>query len=486
MFSTGSITLQERNKTKSSFVSSLLFRFCISVVAILIALIVSFNTQDLLGNKYLFLLPLLYGVLFFLMPSLWNHSKGNVGMTILNLVLFMRYVVSPLFRSLSINEPNIRGKVPTDTGLNYGMFMMIAELLVVFFVVELFAEKFYREKNKTRTLFRPLNNKFILTMVLFLGISLLLIFPELRERYNFFIVTEAIENLTLDIPLDGIILMITDLVFIIFPVIMIDFFKKKYEKIPHFKYVVFSLLSMLPVITFFKGTSRFSVVVPTIAFMVILLKLYPEYKKRLGVIIGSVLLIVFSSFSLYKQFGYTQGSDIDMSMNTNEIAYNLDAYMSGPDNMGRVIDLNNAYGSNITLETLKNDIFNNVALLSGLSDSRNTTSAWFNMFLYENNEATDQIVPLSGQSFLHFGSLGMPILMIITIMLMMFFDSKIKYENRIEYVYLYVYIVMYMSMAMMVSFNSIYPIFTNLFIPILVIFAMNRKLSLRKKNDRSG
>jgi len=481
MFFTDSTSFQDKSNSNLKFTSSLFFRLSISISAIIIAFVVSLNTFNLQRDKYLFTLPLLYGLLFFLIPSLWKYHKGNIGMTTLNVVLYMRYVIYPLFRSLSINEPNIRGVVPTDRGIHYGTIIMIVELLSVFLIVQFFAKHFYNKKNKFTTFFHPLNSKFILITAFFLGLFLLLALPELRERYNFFIVTVPIEKLELEIPLGGLFILIADLVLVTFPIVMIDFFKKKYDKHPKFKYILFSLISILPSITIIKGTSRFSVLIPTIAFMIILLKLYPEYKRRITVIIGSALLIVFFIFTLYKQFGYIQSDDSDIAMNTNEIAYNFDAYMSGIDNMGRVIDLNNSYGSYITLDTLKNDLFNNVALLSGFSDSSNTTSAWFNMFLYGESGIADQIVPLSGQSFLYFGALGTPIFLIFTIILMMFFDSKIKYENRIEYVYLYVYLVMYMSMAMMVSLGSIYPIFINLFIPVLFLFVLNRKISLRKK-----
>lgn len=462
-----------------TFTISLLFRLSVSIIAIIVSSIISLHTYNSQGNKYLFLLPLLYAVLFTLMPSMWRYRKGNLGITVLNIVIFTRYVVSPLLRSLSINMPGIRGITPTDYGLQHGMLIIILELFTAFFVVQLLAKRFYTKKIEPKP-FQPLNSKFILSLTLLIGVGLWITFPQISNRYNFFIVTESVAKTSLTVPLSGLIFLIADLVLVIFPILALDYFKKKYDARPIFRYVFYSLLSVLPSITIFKGTSRFSVLIPTVAFMMILIKLYPQYTKRLITLIGSILIIVFTSITLYKQFGYAQGESSDLSMDVNEAAYNFDAYMSGPDNMGRVIDLERVYGPNITARTLKNDIINNVALLSSLSDSTDTTTSWFNLYLYGHNRTSDQIVPLSGQSYLHFGPLGTPILLIVTLITMMYFDSKIKYEGRIEYVYLYVYITMYASMAMMVSYGSIYPIFTNLFLPTLAVFYLNRKIRLKK------
>ena len=258
---------------------------------------------------------------------------------------------------------------------------------------------------------------------------------------------------------------------------MLNFFKIRYEKHPTFLYVFLSMLAVSPAMMIFKGTSRFSVLVPSVAWLIILLKLYPKYKKSIIATLTSLLIIVFISITLYKQFGYTQGDEIKPK-NMNEIAYNFDAYFSGPDNMARAVDLKQSFGNYIDLNTMKNDIINNVVLISRFSDSENTSAAWFNYLFYGVKGKVDQIIPLSGQSYLYFGAIGMPLLLTITLILMMFFDSKIKNENRIEFVYIYVYLVFYLSMGMMVSFGSIYPLFTNLAIPVLLIFYFNRKITI--------
>lgn len=467
---------------KTLYINSFFVRSIVSTISFVVSLIVANYTLQLSGTKYLFLLPFFYGLLFLILPNLWNYSKGNIGMSILNIVIFTRYVVAPFFNALSINMPNIRGVIPSTNGMHYGLIIMIIELFTTFFIVQIFARRMYNVNDyRTNSFqsFKPFKSKFVLYSILSLSIGLLIVFPQIRERYNFFIVTDTISKISLDLPFSGFIILIADLFFIVFPIVMLDFFKKKYENNKRFRYVFYSLISILPSITFFKGTSRFSVIIPTVAFLVILIKLYPKYKNRLITSIGIVLLIVFLSVTLYKQFGYVQGKEFEASLDVNEVSYNFDAYMSGPDNMGRVVDLEQTHGTNITSETLKNDILNNVAILSTFADSNDTTSSWFNYHLYGHTRTADQIVPLSGQSYLHFGPIGTPLFLIITLIIMMYFDSRIRHENRIEYVYLYVYITMYSSMAMMVSFGSIYPIFTNIFLPIWFIFYLNRKIKLK-------
>lgn len=460
-------------ETNTKRITSFYIKLFISITSVLVSFVVSINTFNYPGEKYLFLLPLTYSVLLLIFPAMWKY-KANIGLAILNVVIFMRYVILPLFRSLTVNEPAIRGLDPTYQGIHYGLVIMLVELFISFFIVQILARKFYINKHKIHH-FRPLKSKLLLYTTALMGIAFLFIFPNLSERYNFFLKSGQITSPTIDIPLSGLISLITDLLLVILPIIVLNFLKIRYDKNPSFKYVFFSILSILPAITIIKGTSRFSVIVPAIAFLVIMLKLYPKFRKQIIFVIVTAALLIFAVFTNYLQTEHRQNTN-DFSV--NYLAHTLGSYMSGPDNMGRVVDLKSEYGSFFTLETLKNDLINNVAILSNLSETSNTTPYWFNYKYYGNHISKDQIIPLSGQSYIHFGVIGMPLLLSITLILMMFFDSRIKYENRIEYVYLYVYLTVYMSMAMMVSFGSIYPLFTNLFIPTIILFKLNRKIKL--------
>ncbi|GEN46664.1 O-antigen polymerase [Alkalibacillus haloalkaliphilus] len=453
-------------------IKTLPIKLLIALLSTIVSFIVFLYSFEHYSDRFLFLLPLSYAFLIILFPAMWKYSKNNIGMIILNAVIFIRYVISPLFRSLTINEPAIRGILPSSQGIHYGILILIIELFVAFFVIQMFAHKFY--KDKTIKKFKPIESKLVLIIFLFIGFSIFSLFPQLLGRYNFFLASGPFSDINLDIPFAGLLIIITDLILIIIAIIIINHFKIKYDKSPKFRYVIFSLLAILPVITIFKGTSRFSVVIPTIAFLVILIKLYPMYKKRIILSIALLAIIVFIVFT----FSLDEQRSGETNYSLNHLAHTLDAYMSGPNNMGRVVDLQNNYGVFLTTETLKNDTFNNIALLSSLSDSSNTTTAWFNYMFYNHRLYTDQIVPLSGQSYIHFGVIGTPLLLAITLILMMFFDSKIRYENRIEFTYLYVTAVCNTSMAMMVSFGSIYPFFINIFIPIMLIFYMNRKIRL--------
>ncbi len=378
---------------------------------------------------------------------------------------------------MTVNESSFRGYTPSSTGVNSGIWILIVELITVFTIVQIFAKRLYTKDKKTKE-YEPINSKVILLATLIAGVLVIALFPQIITRYNFFIISGEITKLNLDLPLNGLLFLITDLLLVIVPVILLNYFKVKYEKSSSsFLYVFLSMVSVAPAMMIFKGTSRFSVLVPSVAWLLILLKLYPKYKKAIIITLTSLLVVVFLSLTLYKQFGYTQG-DVLESKTMNEIAHNFDAYFSGPDNMGRVVDLKKQHGNWINFDTFKNDLINNVSILSQFSDSENTSTALFNYLFYGVKGKVDQIIPLSGQSYLHFGVIGTPLLIALTTFLMLLFDSKIKNENRIEFIYIYVYLVFYLSMSMMVSFGSIYPLFTNLALPVLFIFYLNRKIRL--------
>lgn len=438
-------------------------------------LLQTYNTE---GYTYLFLLPLLYGLFMLVFPSMWRFRKGRIGLTVFNIVLMIRYVIYPFAKASTLSDPFPNYK-PTPTGIETGIWIMVFELLFSFIIVHIFAKRFYKKKSIQNN-HNHLNANFVLVLFLIVGIGIIVRFPSIINRYNFFIVSEGIERA--DLSVNFLFLLIVDLTLIIIPVLILYRFKYKYDHHPSVKYVILSLMFVLPLMTIITGRSRLSVVVPTIAWLVILIKLYPRYKKLIGTVTLTMLIIVFTSLTLYMQFGITTSNTETTNSFSLTTASNLiNAYFSGVDNMGMAVDMNNVFENDIGLDTLKNDLIYNIPVLSNFADSGNTSTIWFNRLIYGPWSSVDHIIPLSGQGYTYFGFLGAPLFLIITLILMMFFDNKIASENRIEYTYIYVYLTVRLAMAMMLSFGSIYSMFFSLFFPLIIIFTINKRVVLKKR-----
>lgn len=460
--------------------SSLVLKYGTAFASLLISSFVIVKTVRIPGNELLFLFPLLYGLFMFIFPAMSKHMKGNIGLTVFNYILFVRYSLAPLIRALAIDD-NFNSQYQASVqGLEIGIWIMIFELLFSFVVVQIFAKHLYIEKSTQTVNYNPIKSKLVIILITLIGFAFILIFPTVIDRYNFFVITSDVEQLSQMTNINSIVLIIVDLLLVIIPVLMLNYFKTKHLKNPSFRYLLYSLISIIPFMLIFKGSSRISIVVPTIAWLVILLKLYPMYKKFIATSVLSIVVIVFTSITLYKQFDYTlQDKSIAEPITYPLLSLNLNAYFSGPDNMGLAVDLKDSYGEYINLTTLKNDLTYNVAGLSQFADKSNTSTGWFNTYIYGRWASVDQIIPLSGQGFLYFGFIGSTLFLIVTLILMMFFDNKIRQENRIEFVYIYVYLVVHMAMAMMISLGSIYSLFINLMLPVLIIFKLNRWIILK-------
>lgn len=447
-------------------------------ITTLVSGFVLLKTYNSDGYTYLFLLPLLYGLFMLIFPSMWKYRKGHIGLTVFNIVLLIRYFILPFVKAFTVGDSSSLRYIPMASNIETGIWIMAFELLFCFIIVRIFAKRIYKNK-KTQSVYKPLKSKLILIMFLIIGVGIVARFPSIIDRYNFFVISEGIEKANLSI--NGLFLIIVDLSLIVIPVIILNKFKNKYDRYPSYKYVLLSLIFILPLMTIFTGTSRLSVVIPTVAWLVILIKLYPKYKKSISTFVITTLLIVFTSLSLYMQFGVTtSNTQTSEPFTISTVSNTINAYFSGPDNMGMAVEMKNVYGNQIGLDTLKNDLIYNVAGLSQFSDSSNTSTLWFNRLIYGNWSSVDQIIPMSGQGYAYFGFLGAPLFLIVTLMLMMFFDNKIANEGRIEFTYVYVYLTIRMAMAMMLSLGSVYSIFTNLFLPLVIVFALNRRIVLKK------
>lgn len=466
-------------KVNTSWTYKKLILFVVFIfITTLVSGFVLLKTYNYAGYTYLFLLPFLYGFFMLVFPAMWKYRKGHIGLTVFNFVLLIRYFLLPFFKAFTVDDLSTLRYVPMASNTETGIWIMVFELLFSFIFVHIFAKRIYKNK-KTQSVYKPLNSKFILVIFLIIGIGIVAIFPSIIDRYNFFIISEGIEKANLSI--NDLFLIVVDLSLIIIPILILNKLKNKYDRYPSLKYVLLSLIFILPFITIFTGTSRLSVVIPTVAWLVILIKLYPKYKKAISVFVITTLLIVFTSLSLYMQFGVTtNNSQASEPFTLSTVSNTINAYFSGPDNMGIAVEMRNVYGNQIGLDTLKNDLIYNVAGLSWFADSSNTSTLWFNRLIYGNWSSVDQIVPMSGQGYAYFGFLGAPLFLIITLMLMMFFDNKIGNEDRIEYIYIYVFLTMRMAMVMMLSLGSVYSIFTNIFLPLVIVFTLNRRILIKK------
>ena len=403
-------------------------------------------------------------------------------MAVLNVIVLFKFVIGPAIWSAVPSDGLVTNYNASESGRNEAFWVLCAELVTAFLVVQLFAKRIYsRTTSRSYDGAHSSSNGFLAAVAL-MGVGAFVGYPALASRYNFFVLSSLHDSDLSGLPVGGALLIATDLMFVVVPVLLISRFRRSYEKNNSIYWVLLSLLATLPAMLIFRGTSRLSVLVPTVAWLVVLVHLYPKYRRQLVAIVLAIMLSVFVVISLFKQFGYslTEESEASPDFSISVVAHTMNVYFSGPENIATGLDMIKANPGNLSSASLLHDLTRNTAGLNAFSDPSKTTTAQYNRLIYDTQDKTDQIVPLSIQSQVYFGPLGTTLLLAIAIYWMMRCDRRAQLETRLGYKYGLAYVTFFLSMGMMTSLGSIVSPLTNVFLPLVVVLKLNETFSARR------
>src|SRR5699024_7293953 len=111
------------------------------------------------------------------------YMFGNIGLLALNITLFIRYIITPFF--MWLNGYSIgRGATPSAGNYQMAVLLMILEIIVIFITIEVFANRFYKENKKMVPKIK-VNKNFIGLVFLLITLLVILVYPNLLERYSF-------------------------------------------------------------------------------------------------------------------------------------------------------------------------------------------------------------------------------------------------------------------------------------------------------------
>jgi hypothetical protein len=443
-------------------------------VAVFAALFVGY-ADSTGGAEQLFILPLAYAVLNSLFPALSRFRRGNLGLTVLHIVVFCRFVLAPTIWVFSIPDVPFRGVRPSPEGLSTALWLMLLELLCIFLLIQILAPSKLQPSDARRE-FVALPARGILVFALLASCALVFLQPSVMQRYNFVLAPLLGVDVSLSETVTGPLTIFSDLVLILLPIIIVDTIRRASRPATSAGKVALTLLLVIPFLTIFRGTSRFSVIVPIVLWLAILSQLYPLQRRRIRVFLGGLLAIALGLLTYFKQFTTEFGTaDAEGELSTRYFGYVLDSYLGGPSNLARAVDVSNS--SDITSNTMMNDVLANVMVVSGFADRSSTTNALFNEYFYGRSGVADQIVPLTGQSYMYFGVFGAPLLLGLAVWLVVLIDRFAQRRVRIGSAYILLYLGVYLGMATGLSVGSLIPLVTNLVVPYMALFSVNALLA---------
>lgn len=449
-----------------------MIRFGFYIFSLIIVILGLFNSSE----WWLIILPISFILSGMVFPKIYILAKTRIIYFIYLLVAFLRYSFTPFLFIISDGSyKNYLLKDVSEDFLFYASFIMVFELFFCMFLIQIFSNKIIiKSKFKKYKMVKS----YFLYFICFLIFLIFLIFPELALRYNFIFIPEELIKPDLDVVGSGLISILADYILIIPSLLFLNYFVGKYYNLQNYKYVLILLASLIPFLLFFKGISRFSALLPAIAWLVTFGLILPKYKKIVTIVIMGSALIVMVSVSLFKQFGYhASNTSSSIGFDFGEMAVVFNAYFSGVYNVAYVMDIDTFYTLNSGFNFFINDFLKNIALFSTFSDTTYTSGYYFNNYVYSQSGQADQIIPIVGQSYLYFGYAGFFVMPAICVLLMIFFEKKIYSVNKLNYIFPITLLSIYFSLSMMVSLNSLYPAFFNFILPLFLILKINEVFS---------
>ncbi|MED3623924.1 hypothetical protein, partial [Neobacillus thermocopriae] len=221
------------------------------------------------GYKMVFLLPLTYGLLILILPSITRFMINNAGLLIFNIVAFVRYVILVLVGVLT-GFSIWRGIPPGSSYINSSILVMFCEMITVFIFIQIMSKKYYSStiiqvSNKKEINTRNINS-FVLKIFILLGIISVILFPEIISKFRFVTnLDDFTDYQRNDFPLFGLFELLFNMARILVLLSLIIYWKKKHELTGKFKYVLFTIGLSLLNLVIVTGLSRFSILISAVA-----------------------------------------------------------------------------------------------------------------------------------------------------------------------------------------------------------------------------
>lgn len=415
-------------------------------------------------------LPLSFIILNIIFPKLYFLSKNRAIYFIYFLISFLRYVFTPFLFILSYGEyDNYILKDVSDSSLKMACLFMILELTISLFFINIFS-KINVEKSK---IYKFNSNQFLIFLS-FLIFSLFFLIPDLVYKYNFILVPDELIKSDIEFFGSGFIFILADYILWIPPVIISSFFIRRYFNDFNKKNIYLALIFIIPFLLFFRGLSRFSALLPALAWLIAFNMVLPKFKKAINISILSTALLVLTSVTLFKQFGYQKDTSLqEVGVNFSEIAVTFNAYFSGLLNVAYVIEIERFFSLQSGYNYFVNDLLKNLMFFSKFSDNDKTSSYFFNNYIFDQSGRYDQIVPIVGQSYLYFGYAGVAFLTAVCVILMIKLEYTLYKIKNYNYIFPVALLTIYLSLSMMITINSIYSVCFNYILPLLFILKVN-------------
>lgn len=441
---------------------------CLALLSFVLSFSFSINSY----YSSVFLLPIFF---FIFNVFFWKTLKGFHD-NLIFLVIFgqmtIRYVLLPAL--ISFGSPLVAGN--TSINGNYAVFLMLYEMLFVFVGLKIAGKRDSSKSTERKTGIEFLKLNFVVVVILISGLLYILASSNFLLKINFVwnmldYVTE-VDAKEAAKSAGGLI----NIVFFRYRILLILILFGilwKFSKLSSFYKWLFSFVLILINATIIVGTSRLSIIYISFPFIVILMELYPNYRKRmlnLGAVFFLIILLVSSLFKFTRNDQVAQADELIS-------AGSLNAYFAGPGNVSTGIDIYEERYHKSRFAFIYNDLFQNIPALSEKTNEEYQTTPPFNRKIYGSYYISDQIVPVSIASLFHFGYIFSFLYSFVLVILAFWFQSKATSSSFIASKYIFYLLALNCALFMMLNISSIFSNIVSHIVLSLIPFLIIRRFS---------
>ncbi len=449
-----------------------IYRISALFLAIISIILILFSNKTIPSN--LFLVPTMFAILIVIFPSFTSYIFKNIGITIINISMLIRYLISPMLMAIYGLDLN-RGRPTMEHTQFLAVNLMVYEMIIMFIIFALFHKKFYKENLAKRE--RKITSNSNIFGWVFIALSLIILYlnPTILTRYSFVWLASELKSKDVEGVSVSFFLTIIQLSHLILTVSILNIIYRFYEKKPHFIFVILSIFVVAISSSFIVGTSRFSIILPLVTGLYTILKLYKPYRKLLGFlsIALSFIFIAVSTSLKRKTITGDVGSSTFENLNTD-----LQLYFSGVANVAHSVNTRLIYEP-FNVMAILSDLFRSVIYLNSLFGQHVSALMQYNVSFYGGGPSRDQILPMIGQGYLYFGFILAPILTALTIIIVMYLDKKIMKSSSLFTIYIITYLCLKFALFNMANATIQISFFTNFFLILLIIEWLNKTIKTR-------
>lgn len=449
-------------------------------------ILVSPNTPP--DYKVICFLPILF--IIFSSNKVINMMKNNyIGVRILFYLFFVKFVVSPLFISLSGFSGEM-GFEPSDSSIITAVFFQAIEIITSFLVIRFIGYKILPCNKVQKEFKQSVKSKqsvvFMITVIF--TILLIIISPNILSNYT--LITFSSENSGVVSILRGLDIHLLDISKLLILVFIIRFLGGEARKNKKFAYII-SLLLMAFYICILRGDNRLQIILSIITTLVLSRIYFPKQFKKTIIYVSLIGAIMLLTLSYYRIFGVTEwrpdggNAVIDLKYFSGM----FQGYFSGVRNTAQGFEAMEIYSNIIDTKVLFSDVFSWSGYLANFfmdifGSFTNTTNDYYNLYLYGPSFTYgDQILPSIAQSYAYFSFGGIFIFpMIFTFGIIIVERINLKVTTVEEYI-VNVQLMSILAMFVGYSISSIGMFVFGTYLIWFILFRLNNYISAYFKDS---